>query len=245
MEKIVVKQWIRDLIGEPLYNSPKDPKVMYAFRGMYDTLLDSAAETILALKCASLSIAESDKGDEHKQVANTWNIPFLVKEGYWHDFIRDMSKTKTKGTLESIQEFLERLQELLHQHLDQMKKNNIEMQYEFKDDFITQLNDLMTGFHTVSTTTRALLESFRKPATPTPEPDHDTRAERSFSVSPLSHEEPCKEPCEEPGEEPGDDPERHAEPCEESEKLVTPVTITRIPTSRRHRLQPHRVANTE
>lgn len=197
-------------MGEPRYNSPKDPKVMYAFKGMYDSLLDSATETVLHLRTASLSIAGSEKGADHKRVSDAWNVASLIESGYWHDLIRDMSNTKPEGTLESAQQFLERLQELLHQLLDQMKIYDISMGGNFDDEFITQLNDVMADFHKVADTTRMLLNSFNKPKTP--EPEKEETVVKAFSVSPLSHtstEEKVKE-------------------------------MQRKPTRRRHRLRPHR-----
>lgn len=198
---------------------------MYAFVGMYESLLDTATNTILHLRNASLSIASSEKGEEHKRVKDAWNIPSLVERGYWHDLIKDMSNTKTAGTLESAQQFLERLQELLHQLLDQMKSNDIPMSTSFEDEFITQLGDVMADFHRVAQTTDALLESFNRPKTP--EPVEEKHVIRAFSVSPPSV-------ASSPEKEIKVHAEINTEPTKKDDEPK------RRPTRRRHRLRPHR-----
>jgi len=213
-------------MGEPQYNSPSDPKVMYAFKGMYDSLLETATETVLHLRNASLSIASSEKGEEHKRVRDAWDIESLVERGYWHDLIKDMSQTKTAGTLESVQQFLERLQELLHQLLDQMKDNNISFTTKFDDAFILQLNDVMGDFYKVASTTDALLTSFNRPKTPEPV---EELAVRAFSASPPSSSENEHEEA-----------AVHPEPKPEKSSPEYERRPFRRPTRRRHHLRPHK-----
>lgn len=247
MEARVVKQWVRDLVGEAIqYNSPGDPKVMYAFRGMYELLVDSIVDTIIHIKYASLSIAKSGKGEEHEKVAHTWTIPSLVQRGYWHDLIQDMSRTDTRGTIESVQQFLERLQELLRQLLDQMKEHGIpikELSAEDSDEFIIQLKEVMSDFEKLANTTNVLMESFREVEIVE---QVETSVKRHFSVSPPSSPEfPTSDKELSPRKldyrkKPVRDPSPVREPMIEKKDNVEKDDTDKKINRRRHRLRPRR-----